>query len=120
MTLPLTPSPVEGEKTAHTPGPWKFQFTEESGECFIVAAGLGGLVGAALPWPTEMDSRDFRRVIVNARLIAAAPDLLEVCRAMYEHLSMNPTGVIGWNALLNQAEAAIRRAEGRDARKDGA
>lgn len=61
----------------YTPGPWKFQYTDENGECFIIAANLGGMVGAALPWPTEMESRDFRRVIANARLIAAAPELLD-------------------------------------------
>lgn len=60
-----------------TLGPWKFQYTDESGECFIIAENLGGMVGAALPWPTEIDARDFRRVIANARLIAAAPELLE-------------------------------------------
>jgi len=64
----------------HTAGPWKFTYTDESGECFIIAKNLGGMVGAALPWPTEIDARDFRRVIANARLIAVSPELLSIVK----------------------------------------
>lgn len=62
---------------AATPGPWGFQYTDEAGECFIIAQHFGGMVGAALPWPTEIDARDFRRVVANADFIAAAsPDVI--------------------------------------------
>lgn len=77
----MTPAPltaiaaIEKAMEGATPGPWSFQYTDESGECFIISENLGGLVGAALPWPTEIDDRDFRRVISNARYIAAcSPD----------------------------------------------
>jgi hypothetical protein len=69
----------------HTPGPWGFQYTDESGECFVIAKNLGGMVGAALPWPSEIEARDFRRVVANARLIAAAPDLLAALMDLDEH-----------------------------------
>ena len=61
-----------------TPGPWECQSTQREGHDLgvsIIGANLGGLVGYALPWPTEIDSGDYSRVEANARLIAAAPDL---------------------------------------------
>lgn len=64
----------------HTPGPWEHLGTDRVGPDYgvaIVGSNLGGLVGYALPWPTEIDSGNFERVEANARLIAAAPDLLE-------------------------------------------
>ncbi|MDR3502908.1 MAG: hypothetical protein P4L79_10020 [Legionella sp.] len=61
---------------AATPGPWEVQPIEEDGfekgSAFIIAANLGGLVGAAHAWPTEIDSGDWSRVKANATLIAAA------------------------------------------------
>jgi hypothetical protein len=66
-------------------GPWKSQGQEPDG---VYVIGLrtdkdgvpydnptNGLVGAALPFPTELDSGDFTRVLTNAALIAAAPAL---------------------------------------------
>jgi len=81
-----------------TPGPWSFQYTDESGECFIISENLGGLVGAALPWPTEIDDRDFRRVISNARYIAAC----------------NPVAMREVLALARQAEALQREIAEKD------
>lgn len=72
----------------HTPGPWLCQPTNIDGPDYgvcIVADNLGGLVGAALPWATEIDSGDMARVEANARLIAAAPELLEALRAAENH-----------------------------------
>lgn len=72
-------------KAAHTPGPWELLPTETEGDLrgtTIVGSNLGGLVGMVMPWPTEIDSGDYRRVEANARLIAAAPELLEACEGM--------------------------------------
>ena len=81
--------------SGHTEGPWLCQPTDFDGPDYgvgIVGDNLGGLVGYALPWSTEIDSRDYSRVEANARLIAAAPQLLEalvlcgdsheICKAM--------------------------------------
>jgi len=93
---------IEKAMEGVTPGPWSFQYTDESGECFIISENLGGLVGAALPWPTEIDDRDFRRVISNARYIAAC----------------NPVAMREVLALARQAEALQREnAELREALK---
>lgn len=48
-----------------------------------------------------------REDVANARLIAAAPDLLEACKALLSHLAY------GHEALEIQAAAAIAKAEGR-------
>jgi hypothetical protein len=48
-----------------TPGPWEVQPTQTEGDdlgCSIVGENLGGLVGATLPWPDEIDSGDYSRV----------------------------------------------------------
>jgi hypothetical protein len=108
--------------TGHTPGPWELQGIEwggdERGEAFIFGADLGGLVGAALPWPTERDSGDFSRVRANGRLMAAAPDLLAALKDVVSMIlsggpsvaSMSDTEVLGLGARIN---AAIAKAEGR-------
>lgn len=59
---------------AATQGEWLAQATDTDGPDYgvcIVAGNLGGLVGAALPWPTEIDSSDFSRVEANAAFIVA-------------------------------------------------
>ena len=76
-------------KGGHTPGPWECQATDREGPDFgvsIVGSNLGGLVGYALPWPTELDSGDYTRVEANARLIAAAPGLLGSLQAIFAEL----------------------------------
>ena len=70
-----------------TPGEWIAQSTDTEGPDYgvcIVAENLGGLVAAALPWPTEIDKGDFARVEANAALIVAlrnaAPSLIATAR----------------------------------------
>lgn len=107
----------------HTPGPWSWQYTDENGECFVIAKNIGGLVGAALPWPTEIDERDFRRVIANASLIAAAPELLDALKSAAAAIGdwSRPTGANGMTSasldhpLMKAQRAAydaIAKAEG--------
>ena len=58
----------------HTPGPWEFDgisdFDEERGSAFIVGSNLGGLVGAALPWPTELRRLGYRILSLEHELAA--------------------------------------------------
>lgn len=67
-----------------TPGPWLMQQPERDGAIFIVGDDLGGLVGAALPWPTEAEQGGSERVKANARLMVAAPDLAEVVQSFID------------------------------------
>ncbi len=63
-------------ETAHTPTPWEAQSIDETGRergaVSIIGSNFGGLVAAALPWPTELDDGDFRRVQANAEFIVRA------------------------------------------------
>ena len=79
--------------TPFTPGPWEAQSIDwdgpERGEAFIVGGNLGGLVGAALPWPSEVAEGplyEFPRVAANARLIAAAPEMYEALNEIFNEL----------------------------------
>ena len=73
-------------ETAHTPLPWEAQVleTENDPGVYIVGSNLGGLVCAALPWPTEIESGDYSRVEANAAFIVHAVnshhDLIEALR----------------------------------------
>lgn len=63
----------------HTEGPWKTEpaIEEQDGNIYHYVAGVDGVYPAmALGFP------DRRITEANARLIAAAPDLLRACEAM--------------------------------------
>jgi len=78
-----------------TPGPWACQPVETCGPDYGVSiVGLrlnengapletptNGIVGAALPHPTEVDSGDYSRVIANANQMKASPDLYDALAA---------------------------------------
>ncbi|WP_182422394.1 hypothetical protein [Aureimonas sp. ME7] len=92
----------------HTPGPWEIEGTG----CILRTktgvndrGGMTGGVGIAqffgLHKPDEAD----------ARLIAAAPDLLEALRELRGW--MPPAGDDRIDASLRKADAAIAKAEGR-------
>lgn len=88
----------------HTPGPW----STASDPCHFdsqttVVAANGARVA-------EVTGSAFDEAEANARLIAAAPDLLEACKAFVAHYPM------GTNPFLDDAfraaRAAIARATG--------
>lgn len=91
----------------HTPGPWVYDYTM-NGLDFVVgttSADVVALVGSD-------EERGINGVMVeaNARLIAAAPDLLaELQYAVDCHENHYVTD----DAWLYRAEAAIAKAEGR-------
>jgi hypothetical protein len=82
----------------HTPGPW--QVHQPDTQTLAVHTRAGSIA----EWPTNYDPRD----VADARLIAAAPELLEVLRDMLA------AQVCGDNcAQCSAARAAIAKAEGR-------
>lgn len=97
-----------GAKTAHTPGPWKFgsdgvtddYIVTGPGKCFIAAVDAG----------EDCDNKD------NARLIAAAPDLLAAAKAMvsgWDEFTSTDEGQMDSAATqIPKLRAAISRAEG--------
>lgn len=101
---------------AHTPGPWRYEKSQISGGFYITGSNeYGGMIlpilGRACNFP--------RNVEANARLIAAAPDLLEALKdwcSQYDGWSdaelakrANPATIARYKA----SRAAIAKAEGR-------
>jgi hypothetical protein len=104
---------------SHTPGPWAYGVTETEGDpncddgrgfrCYAISAPAGsvvrGLIAKTPARYAEFESGDE----ANARLIAAAPELLSALRYMVENAESE-----GWSGLmLSDAVAAIAKAEGK-------
>lgn len=97
----------------HTPGPWAydpdskevFGSTEEHG-CGWIAL-VEGNDSSDQPLPAEMRA-------ANARLIAAAPELLAALKELVEYDDgSNDPGDLGYE-ILQRCKAAIAKAEGRN------
>ena len=89
----------------HTPGPWSFYTEPQPSGCPIV--GAKGLMIAQLAHSINYNDQA-ETAIANARLIAAAPELLEALQKMldvWEHggIATYPIG---------EARAAISKATG--------
>jgi len=66
-------------------------------------------------WASRSVSRTNEETIANARLIAAAPDLLAALRNSREYIQADFEGIRDprENELLDEIAAAIKKAEGR-------
>jgi hypothetical protein len=89
-------------QATHTPGPWEIS-KNEAGELDICEAGAGNMLA---------DLAKCKNAEANARLIAAAPDLLEALREMAEHWPPQKPESPAFMAYIN-AMSAIAKAEGR-------
>lgn len=84
-------------KAKHTPGPWNVAKTT-FGQTIIDAPSIGEIVCRVEEWSEKQDE-------ANARLIAAAPELLDALKLVVQRCGPNSTdGAI--------ARAAIAKAEG--------
>ena len=102
--------------TGHTPGPWEMHSPTEGnpttgdGSYCVTAARDGGVLAKIVP-------QDWHETPANARLIAAAPALLEAAQAMYE---LHKDGVshqlqlFQRRAALTALRAAIAAATGEE------
>jgi hypothetical protein len=107
----------------HTPGPW-----ERVGASYIWKTGDNGAAVAIVAEPECSDSSSFYQVrmaskrwdeaMANARLIAAAPELLEACKALYALFDDEGVFREEWqdqaSVAFEAAEAAIAKAGGRE------
>lgn len=97
MTVAITfaepAPPPSSPKATYSPGPW-------------VLAKSGVSVDAGATRIRMEASADREEIKANARLIAAAPDLLEACRFAVGYIGPAET-------VLNVLHAAIAKAEGR-------
>ncbi len=86
--------------SAHTPGPWMAHGMNVS------VAGIRGtrppLITVASIYPSNDDNA--KQAEADARLIAAAPDLLMVCKAIAAHDYASPEELDALNAAIDKAE----------------
>ena len=105
----------------HTPGPW---FADSQGriwrrdpsELYENGGGVAGdkpLATVYVGWSGEGKSGYPREA--NARLIAAAPDLLEALQAAYAALLGYPYRNATTQAAMDKSYAAIAKATGKEA-----
>ena len=92
-----------------TPGPWKIY--ERDDNLFIESNGRGSVCKLARKGP---DQRDRDLELANARLIAAAPELLESLKYMVAVSNWATTiqSKEQYDEMIATAEAAIRKVEG--------
>lgn len=96
------------QNAKHTPGPWK-----------VIDRALNGGEGVSIEAEngyTEVCkvNKSYHSRTANARLIAAAPELLEALKEAENWLAEYEDGPdSGLQGLLAQARAAIAKAEGR-------
>ena len=104
---------------SHTPGPWEIEFDEYGGYDCITK---GWHVKSKNQPIVTVDNGDGPNGEDNARLIAAAPDLLICCKNLVEQFHAYENGWLGdgaWRTRiglpddLRDAEAAINAAEAR-------
>ena len=89
----------------HTPGPWTV-----TGWCAGDSVGWSVGLGADQRISVHAESEESG---ANARLIAAAPDLLEALKVMVASAFPHPVEHPAMTAAWKVAEAAIEKAEGK-------
>lgn len=99
----------------HTPGPWRAvdRTTREMKLRDLVIEGPDGIELASLYVSDGADDPVWLPIEANARLIAAAPDLLAACRvfvSMFDAPFQDRATTLA--AAKQLAEAAIQQAEG--------
>ena len=95
------------DKQTHTPGPW---YVVASGICASPTPQSGALY---IAWHNVSSSyRDSGEQAANARLIAAAPALLEALKSLMGRFERTGEAWMG-DPAMQQARAAIAQAEGR-------
>jgi hypothetical protein len=96
----------------HTPGPWYFHVNKA--DTLYVVRGPKDIVVCEMSWhssiPCHYTLRDESEA--NARLIAAAPDLLAALRLAQEQMERFDGESAGWHEANDAISAAIAKATG--------
>ena len=104
----------EPNSDRRTPGPWTCEPDLNDLSCFIKADVGGRQVAVAAAHSYTKKSIDRKTRNANARLIAAAPDLLDALKALRANVDKDMSGF--WTEstanFMQQADAAIAKAEG--------
>lgn len=95
----------------HTPGPWQFYTEPQPNGCPIVGDGRGLMVAMLAHSIHYQDQKS--EALANARLIAAAPDLLEALAVMTDLCAIKYGNLDAevWSEI-KKARAAIAKATG--------
>ena len=92
----------------HTPGPWTAKQDTANGNDRFIISGRNGAFGHWQGWAADGVTTE-EEDEANARLIAAAPDLLNMLRRMADETA---GGGVPCLLTLEQARAAISKARG--------
>lgn len=108
--------------TKHTPGPWRVIEEDGDGKCqhtdkcktWVLDSEERGNMALMQAWYSGNDPDVFEEVRANARLIAAAPDLLDVLEKVTDPYRSLPDEVLEEVApdWLAEAFAAVTKAKG--------
>jgi hypothetical protein len=94
-------------ETKHSPGPWKLSLPDETAVASFDGTEIAAVQG-------DYDDDDVWPVMAaNARLIAAAPELLAACKAALAEVQRTISSHTSFNNTVDVLEAAIAKAEGR-------
>ena len=88
----------------HTPGPWEVAYQDKNGQSVV----KGEHIEVATCWHHCVGSIE-KEMHANARLIAAAPELLEALKELMVAADRVSAEPVTW---LGKARAAIAKAEG--------
>lgn len=108
MTRPATP-------TKHTPGPWKVVRRDSLDGFEIQAKEEDGITVFPASINGDPDNETYGpRTLANARLIAAAPALLETVEMLWARIQSNPrvAGMLHIEDYSETVPAIIRQAKG--------
>jgi len=95
----------------HTPGPWEIDDDDYGHELWFGGKGCGLVaVNGWVNGGCKDEPDEWAQLLTDARLIAAAPDLLDALRGLLNVIS-ETRGLPAYNAVLD-AQKAIAKAEG--------
>lgn len=111
----LRPQPQAASRSSipsagHIPGPWSLSANAEGFEIYAdLPHATDCVIAKRGPWPAET-----QRNLANARLIAAAPELLEALEGLLTRMANTPMGLSlsEWSDVAGPASAAIAKARG--------
>ena len=100
-------------KQKHTPGPWRWWIDDIGNEIFLIDSQKDSILGPTFEINGKTGSVALRCDVTraNARLIAAAPELLDALKALLG-LTLSDNGNQSAAAVEDMARAAIAKAEG--------
>lgn len=97
--MSYTDQDFEQTAASHTPGPWSYRGRDGNGARPVVSSESANMIVATLSYGPEGEA--------NARLIAAAPDLLAELAALVHDIEV---GITVTDGMLADARAAIAKA----------